>query len=264
MICVLAGYTDKGNRKNINQDSMLLRGVQTSEGQKAVLAVVCDGMGGFEQGEKASGEIVHLFSEWLDGEFLTLAKLEESEEFEDALFESWEMLFQKAHNSIRSYGELYGVRLGTTATVMLCVKERYYIAQVGDSKAYEILARVNQLTQDQNMANINCQIGQYLIRNGIKKHTTSILLQGIGASKEVRPIYNSGEFRGEAVYLLCSDGFQNKTNEEEMLRYFSPKEIRTKKEMKEKINKFVKSLRERGEQDDATVLLIRTINSNEN
>lgn len=120
-------------------------------GQKALLAAVCDGMGGFEQGELASHEMVRMLSEWLSAEFPELCGIEEEEEFEDALFESWEVLFQAVHQTIRSYGELHGIRLGTTATVMLFMRDRYYTAHVGDSRAYEIADQVIRLTQDQQI-----------------------------------------------------------------------------------------------------------------
>ena len=264
MRCILAGYTDKGKRKKINQDAMFLQGIETPEGQRALLAVICDGMGGFEQGEKASGEMVRLFGEWLVKEFTKLAMEKDAEEFEDALFESWERLFQMAHQSIRLYGKLHGIKLGTTATVMLFVNERYYTAHVGDSRAYEITNRVCQLTQDQNMANMGEGSVQYQTRNGTKKNASSILLQGIGASREIRPVYDSGALQRRAVYLLCSDGFRNRTDKEELFRYFSPEKLQTEKEMKENIQRIINILRERGERDDATVLLIRTTDSETN
>lgn len=258
MRCILADYTDKGKRKEVNQDFMLLRGTETLNGQKALLAVVCDGMGGFEQGELASREMVRMLSEWLDVEFPKLCATEEDEEFEDALFESWETLFQTVHQMIRSYGELQGIRLGTTATVMLFMRNRYYTAQVGDSRAYEITEQIIRLTQDQNVANVSGAKEQYLTETGKKKKASSILLQGIGASKSVCPVYDSGELRCDATYLLCSDGFLNRTSETELADWFSPVEVETKRKMRRQTEEFVKVLRDRGERDDITVLLIRT------
>lgn len=260
MRCVLASCTDKGKRKKVNQDSMLLRGGETAVGQKALLSVVCDGMGGFEQGDQASREMIRLFSEWLDTEFTKLGNAGNSEDFEDELYESWETLFQAAHQMIRTYGEQHKIRIGTTATAMLFVKDRYYTAHVGDSRAYEVSrSGICRLTQDQNMANVNLRQGEYMIKNGEKKRASSILLQGIGASKEIRPVYDGGELKYDAVYLLCSDGFRNRTDENEMISWFDPGNMETKEAMKSQAEGFIKVLRERGERDDITVLLIRTM-----
>lgn len=255
---ILADYTDKGKRKEINQDSMLLRGTETLNGRKALLAVVCDGMGGFEQGELASREMVRMLSKWLDKEFPQFCGMEEDEEFEDALFESWEMLFQTVHQRIRSYGELHRIRLGTTATAMLFMRDKYYIAHVGDSRAYEISDQIIRLTQDQNVANVSGLETQYQLQTGKKKKASSILLQGVGASKSVCPVYDSGEIQSDAIYLLCSDGFLKRTSEPELADCFSPLAIVTKHKMRQQVEEFVKNLRDRGERDDITALLIRT------
>lgn len=260
MRCVFTGCTDKGKRKKVNQDSMLLRGKENLDGQKALLAVICDGMGGFEQGELASRETVRLFSEWLDVEFPKIGSAEDAEMFEDSLYESWEVLFQTVHQMIRSYGELHRIRLGTTATAMLMIKGRYYTAHVGDSRIYEIRkGATRQLTQDQNVANVSLPEEQYVTRAGEKKKTSSILLQGIGASKAVRPVYDSGELKHNAVYLLCSDGFRNRAGEDELAGRFAPGKIETREAMKLQAEEFIQTLRERGERDDITVLLIRTM-----
>lgn len=258
MRCILADYTDKGKRKKVNQDSMLLRGTEAVNGQKALLAAVCDGMGGFEQGEFASREMVRMLSEWFETEFPEFCTEKDDDEFEDILFESWEALFQAAHRTIRSYGELHGIRLGTTATVMLFMRNRYYTAHVGDSRAYEITDQIIRLTQDQNVANVSGTKEQYLTQTGKKKKASSILLQGIGASKSVCPVYDSGELKCGAAYLLCSDGFLNRAGEPEILEQFLPEKVRTKNEMIRQMKEFVRILRERGERDDITALLVRT------
>lgn len=257
MGCILAGYTDKGKRKKVNQDSMLIRNIQTPEGVRVFLAAICDGMGGFDSGELASSKMNQLFSAWFETSFLKIADKEDVDEFEDALYESWEELFQTAHRVIRAYGETHQLKIGTTATAMLCMKDRYYTAHVGDGRIYEIKGRViHQLTQDQNMASVSLK--NYLIKTEEKKKASSILLQGIGASKAVCPVYNSGELKYDTMYLLCSDGFRNRTDDDELINCFSPEELDKKEVMKNRIKEFISNLRARGEKDDITALLLRT------
>ena len=131
---LLACYTNKGRIKEVNQDALLINR-ERHRGKEAVLAVICDGMGGLECGETASAEVIRAFDLWFREDFQDLA---DQEEFEDELYDSWEMLFQKVHQKIREYGRIRGIRIGTTATAMLLWEERFYIAHVGDCRIYEI------------------------------------------------------------------------------------------------------------------------------
>ena len=49
---VAEAYTDVGIKKETNQDSALIQEADTAAG-KAILAVICDGMGGLSKGEVA-------------------------------------------------------------------------------------------------------------------------------------------------------------------------------------------------------------------
>lgn len=59
-----AYYTNVGTTKQENQDSLLIKVVNSPYG-KIVFAVICDGVGGLAQGEMASKEIVEGLNEWL-------------------------------------------------------------------------------------------------------------------------------------------------------------------------------------------------------
>ena len=59
--------TDIGIRKNINQDSVLVKHAETELGE-ILLAVVCDGMGGMDKGELASATVIRSFATWFEQE----------------------------------------------------------------------------------------------------------------------------------------------------------------------------------------------------
>lgn len=238
-----ACYTDRGKRKEVNQDSLLVsRAVY--RGQETVLAVICDGMGGLKQGELASAEVVGAFDTWFEESF---SRLEDEDEFEDELYESWELILQDIHQKIRGYGRRYGIQIGTTVTVMLLWQQEYYIAHVGDCRIYEIKDQIRQLTKDQVQAGID------------KEGKENILLQGIGASKMVRPAYYSGEVKEDAAYMLCTDGFRHKISEQELREIFAPKELTDEETMERRGKETTEVVIERGEKDNISVILIRTL-----
>lgn len=240
-----AYYTDKGKRKGVNQDSLLVSRMK-KRGEEAVLAVICDGMGGLERGEAASFEVIRSFAQWFREGFPALA---EEEEFEDELYDSWEMLFQSVHQKIKKYGKDRGIRIGTTATAMLLWQGCFYVAHVGDCRIYEIEKQVRQLTKDQVQGSL-----------GRAWDTAShILIQGVGVSKTVRPVYHSGDVKENAVYLLCTDGFWHKISIQELQQEFGPRGLADEKAMMRQGERMAKEVIERGEKDNISVILLHVL-----
>lgn len=136
--------------------------------------------------------------------------------------------------------------MGTTVTVMLLWQKDYYVAHVGDCRIYEIKNEIIQMTKDQVQAKLTSE-GEH------------ILLQGIGASKTVRPAYYSGIVEEDAVYLLCTDGFRHKISEQELRQAFAPEELTGEETMERQGKEITQLVRERGEKDNISVIVLRTI-----
>lgn len=274
-----AYYTDQGKRKGMNQDSLLVTRTEY-RGQEALLAAVCDGMGGLSRGEVASAEAIQSLKEWFHRYFEELAG---QEEFEDALYDSWEGLLQKVHGRLLDYGQHLGARVGTTLTAMLFWKKNYYIAHVGDTRIYEIKDHVVQLTRDQVAAQLDAayrkkenersdggntaekeEAGREA-EGGKKCEKTGhgrgqhILLQGIGCSSVLRPVYYSGKSEGDTVYLLCTDGFQHKLDRQELQEALRLEKCPDEEKLSEQGRGLAQLALNRGEKDNLSVILIRTL-----
>ena len=59
-----AYYSDTGIQKETNQDSLLLVQRGQTQDDEAVLAVICDGVGGLKMGERSSAAVVTAFRDW--------------------------------------------------------------------------------------------------------------------------------------------------------------------------------------------------------
>lgn len=238
-------YTDKGKRKGENQDSMLISQAKY-QGQDIMFAAVCDGMGGLQNGEIASAAVIVWLSKWFRSCFECLT---EQEDFEDALYGSWELLLQDIHKKLRKYGQAHELRMGTTLTAMLLWREDYYIAHVGDSRIYEMKDQVIQLTGDQILAQLD---------NADKNTGKHILTQGIGCSAAIRPAYYSGKAKEDAIYLLCTDGFRKQIGRAELQETFSTDRLNCEEKMTEQLQSIAKLVLERGERDNMSAISIRT------
>lgn len=77
--------------------------------------------------------------------------------------------------------------VGTTVTALLLTESRYYIINVGDTRAYEITDRVKLLTKDQTVVEREVDLGNITPEEAEFDSRRSVLLQCVGASDDVYP-----------------------------------------------------------------------------
>ena len=213
-----AGCTDVGRVKETNQDSYLVKIAETDLGDVALVAVA-DGMGGLAKGELASATAIRTLSEWFEQKLPpSLEAMDTSVSgFERFVEGQWNGLVQDLNLEIMRYGMRDKINLGTTLTAMLAIGARYSIVHVGDSRAYEIAGNsVTQLTEDQTFVRREIDAGRMTPEEALTHPQRNVLLQCLGASKEVTPEIIHGNLKREATYLLCSDGFRHVLTDEDL------------------------------------------------
>lgn len=250
---LLAYHTDIG-RRTANQDSLLVQRA-VCNGEQVVLAAVCDGMGGLKKGEVASAALVRRFSKWFTKE---LPAITAKADAEAKILNSWDDLLKKMNQKILTYGKRKRIETGTTVTAMLFIRDRYYIVHVGDSRAYELAEQAVLLTKDQTLAAREAEQGRLTWEQAERDARKNILLQCVGASKYLKPAYISGNIKQNAVYLLCSDGFCHEVRIREMKKAFQAEEMSDESVLTERCRKLTRTNMERGEQDNISVIAVRT------
>ena len=168
--------------------------------------------------------------------------------------ESWQY-----NQKIKAYGSQCGVSLGTTLTAILLTDSRYYIINVGDSGIYEITDCTKQLTEDQTVVAREVKYGRLTPEQAKRDPRKSVLLQCVGATKNVDPDFFFGTPVAGAVYLLCSDGFRHEISDDEMCRFFSASINTTPDLMAGHIRELIEINKQRGEKDNISAALIRTV-----
>lgn len=251
---IISASTDIGNTKATNQDSFGARVLTTPKG-KMVFAVLCDGMGGLEKGEVASATVVNAFLRWTSER---LPALRETGLTDAAIREEWTGVVTEYNEKIQLYGKSLGVRLGTTATAMLLTDQRFYILNVGDSRAYEIQHQVRVLTKDQTVVAREVEMGLLTPEQAKRDPRRSVLLQCIGASDAVYPDFFFGDTKKDAVYMLCSDGFRHEISEQEIFASLQPAQMLNAEGMKANMDALIALDKQRQERDNISVLSVRT------
>lgn len=251
---IISATTDVGLVKETNQDSVSVMTLNTCQG-RMVFAILCDGMGGLAMGEVASASVIQAFRNWVINELPGLCK----SPLNEALLRSrWEDLIRFQNQSIKSYGGARGVRMGTTAVVMLLTQDRYYIMNVGDSRAYELTETMRQITEDQSLVAREVSLGNLTPEAAERDPRRNVLLQCVGASDKVYPDMFSGPIRQNAVYMLCSDGFRHEITAAEIYEMLQPNVLLDEYSMQNNSRALIELNKQRQERDNISVALVRT------
>lgn len=251
---IVSANTDIGIVKDTNQDGLSVKVINTPQG-KITFAILCDGMGGLAKGEVASTTLISAFNQWVFNQLPVLCKtpIQDSE-----IRSQWEDIVVKQNNIIKSYGASQGIRLGTTVVVMLITQTRFYILNIGDSRAYEIFDTLHQLTEDQTFVAREIQLGRMTVEQAKADPRRNVLLQCVGASEEIYPDMFFGEVKKDAVYMLCSDGFRHEITPDEIYEKFQPSVLTNAAVMDNNAKQLIELNKQRAERDNISVVLVRT------
>ena len=254
MQVLTAFHTDVGNEKAINEDSLLIEVAETNRGT-AILAVVCDGMGGLSKGELASATVVRAMQAWFLEEFP--AQLANAD-MESEIRYQWDRIMKEQNRRIGAYGKTHKVQIGTTLTALLIVgEELMLIGHIGDCRVYRIFGEMERLTEDHTVANQEAQHGNLVPDEVADDSRRNLLLQCIGASKVLEPDFIAGRARAGEGYLLCSDGFRGSITEEEIASALPMEDLKDEAAMEGRLRQLTERNMARGESDNITAILIK-------
>ena len=247
----VAAETDVGIRKQVNQDSVLVKHADSERGE-ILMAVICDGMGGLEKGELASATVIRTFARWFDQELP--AELANPDMY--IIAQKWELMLKELNMQIGSYGQKYRVQIGTTFTAVLCVGTEYLAVHVGDTRVYFLDSNIHQLTTDHTFIAREIRRGTMTAKQAKADKRRNMLLQCIGASVRVEPEIIFGKVK-KGVFLLCSDGFRHEIDETEMLQRLNATALVNEKIMKKQLHELVELVKQRQERDNISAVVIK-------
>lgn len=203
------GLTDVGNVREQNQDAFRI--VQL--GETALLALVCDGMGGAKSGNVASRLASEVFSEEVKRSFSVEMTPEETERVLRAAATLANIaVFEHAQLSEEFSG------MGTTLVAALCYEKASLVLNIGDSRAYHINADgVRCVTVDHSVVELMVQRGELTPEQAKSHPSKNLITRAVGTGKQVMADVFRVETAAEDCLLLCSDGLSNQMADEEIL-----------------------------------------------
>lgn len=241
----VASLTDVGCSRENNEDYFSYWEPESEEqfAQMGRLAVIADGMGGYEGGQEASRIAV---------ESLVITYGNATVDPQAALLEG----LQVAHSRIRDYGnshpELSG--MGTTCTALALSGGQLHFVHVGDSRLYMVRGHeITRLTRDHSYVGRLIEAGLITAEEAESHPQRHILTAALGTAVPLLADFPPTPVRLEDqdVLVLCTDGLWSQVEERELV------EIVTGRPPAEACRELVETAKRRGGPDNITVQVLR-------
>jgi serine/threonine protein phosphatase PrpC len=241
------GASDRGVVRDENQDAFaILEPSDFEERQrKGILAVIADGMGGLAGGATASRIAIDAVRETYP-----------DSELEPPL--ALQAAVHRANLLIHAHSEGLPDQepMGSTLTALALAGDSAYIAHVGDSRAYRLVAGgpIARLTRDHTWVEELAKRGQ--LDPGSLQYSLhrNVLTRALGLREEVE--VDLVEVRDVApgdTFLLCSDGLHEMVGDVELESSLRARGA----DLKAAAADLIGLARDRGAPDNITVLIVR-------
>jgi protein phosphatase len=205
----VATRTDPGPSRDQNEDACYPRDGMVLHNAQDGLLIVCDGVGGHEGGEVASGIAISVLTEHFKQKTLTeLSPPEVMEEAEIAVGMANDLIVKENDRENRHDRD----RMGTTVVMALAEGHDLYLTNLGDSRAYLINTQgCYQLTTDDDIATREVRLGYLPYRDAVRQPGSGSLIQALGMvpSSMLRPSVQRFVIDSDCLFLLCSDGLSD-------------------------------------------------------
>jgi PPM family protein phosphatase len=168
---------------------------------RVALAIVADGMGGAKAGEHASQEAVSVIQDYLISD-----EVPTPENATTRLREAVTLANKRIYEKGKSSAEMEG--MGCTVVVALVIDDVYWIASVGDSRAYLVRdSESHQLTDDHTWVNARVREGLLTPEQAANHSLRHVLDRALGTETSIEvDVWPDDVLEEGDVLLLCTDG----------------------------------------------------------
>ena len=240
------GQTDVGRVRTNNEDNFVVSNIWD---EHHILAVVIDGVGGYEGGEVAAEIARDSIQDYLmrnpEGDRLVLLK--------EAVICANNWIYQHR----KSNPNLCNMSCVLTAALVELESMRVNIAHVGDTRLYQYSSgRIEKLTHDHSLVGYREEIGDLTEEEAMTHPQRNIISRDVGSSllDENDTAYvevASYPLENKTQLLLCSDGLCDMITSWKMADVLSQETS-----VEEKVHELIESALNAGGRDNVTVIVV--------
>ncbi|MGK7957240.1 MAG: protein phosphatase 2C domain-containing protein [Crocosphaera sp.] len=205
--------TDTGPTRDHNEDACYPQSGEQVDPppNEPNFTIVCDGVGGQDGGEIASGLALDTLAQEIP-QLPMFGEVRNSQQGLQDLAEVINLTNDRISERNDTEQRQNRQRMGTTLVLTLVHDHEVYLANVGDSRIYRITADgCHQVTIDDDLASREVRLGYLFYRDAIKYPNAGALVQALGMSNanSLYPNVTNLVTDEDCVFLLCSDGLSD-------------------------------------------------------
>ena len=208
----VAVRTDPGLIRSHNEDAVYADA-------ELGMAILADGMGGYNAGEVASGMATMLlasnFSRLLPAVFPAGARASDGVLVEQHIISEIRAANLAIYNAAQRQPQYAG--MGTTLVMAWFYDNRLSIAHVGDSRLYRLRGGLfEQLTRDHSLLQEQLDGGMITAEEARFSQNKNLVTRAMGVEDAVEIEIHDHEVKAGDLFLLCSDGLNDMVEDEEI------------------------------------------------
>jgi PPM family protein phosphatase len=250
----IISVTDPGRVRGHNEDCVESRA-------EIGVAVLADGMGGYNAGEVASGMATSLIASGLADVWTTekLSKLDRDSAIkysQQALQSQVNVANTAIYNAAQRDPHCAG--MGTTLVTCLFYDDFLTVAHIGDSRLYRMRRdAMEQVTRDHSLLQEQIDSGLITKEDARSSHNKNLVTRALGIDPEVEAEIHTYDVEEGDIYLLCSDGLNDMIEDEEIQMTLIA--LRTNLDLT--AQQLVQAANDAGGRDNVSVMLIKVLKS---
>jgi protein phosphatase len=241
----LFAAVDPGRARSNNEDS-----VATDDG--VALAVLADGMGGYNAGEVASNMATSFIQTEL-GRWLREASKQASDaEVRRAMDICVDNANRAIFNASNSNPQYAG--MGTTLVLAVFRDDRLLLGHVGDSRCYRMRAsRLQQITRDHSLLQEQLDAGLITPEQAAFSSNKNLVTRAVGVEDSVMLETHQHDVEPGDLFLLCSDGLSDMLDDAAIEQV-----LQTHESLESSGQALIAAANDAGGKDNISVILART------
>lgn len=208
-----ASGTDVGIIREHNEDAVGIN-------EKIQLAVLADGMGGYNAGEVASAIAVQEISQEVHNRLGQEAATSDSDNLgytresviiKDAIVNANQTILNTAEAQPQCKG------MGTTVVALMFYDNRLTVAHLGDSRLYRLRNdNLEQMTMDHSLVQELENLGHYTHEEAINSPQKNYITRAMGVDSNPDVDIRESPVMPDDIYLICSDGLSDQVRDEQI------------------------------------------------